>query len=130
MTEPSFEKEASPRKPFVIETKEDKVLIQAIDRDHAFARYFMDVKLQKIPLEKIGNTIMLSDGKDEFAFRTVPLLWRIGVINEDVAVASLQQIFSEFSRNKVRKMLRELGNKDAERIVPLMDEFAEKEGLN
>lgn len=113
-------------KLFEIETKEDKVLVKAEDKDHAFAQYFMDIKTQKVPLEKIGNIIILHDGTEDYPFRTVPLLWRIGVIDDETAVANLVALL-EVSRNEARRLLKVYGEKDAELIVPLMDELAERE---
>ena len=112
-------------KMFTIETKSDKVCLQAVDKDHAFAQYFLDVVEAKVPLEKIGNLIMLSDGKEEYPFRTVPLLWKMNVLTTKNAVDNLVSILG-IGRNEARKMLKEAGDKDA-RLVPIMDELKLKQ---
>ncbi len=106
---------------FIIETKSDKVLIEAEDKDHAFAKYFKDIIEQKIPLEKIGNLIMLSDGKEQYPMRTVPLLWKMGVIGTKLAVDNLVEIL-RVSRFEAKKLLKECADADA-RLIPLIEEL-------
>ena len=113
---------------FVIETKNDKVLIEAIDKDHAFAKYFKDIIEQQIPLEKIGNIIKLSDGKEEYPMRTVPLLWKMGVLSTRLALDNLVNLLG-VSRFEAKKLLKQYGDIDA-RLVPLIDEVKlQEEGL-
>jgi len=106
-------------------TKDDVVLIQAESRDVAFAKYFKQIAEEKIPLDKIGNIVMLEDDGEEYAFRTVPLLWKMMVINEETAIASLQSILN-VSRNEARQMLKKYGDADA-RLIPLIDQLALEE---
>jgi len=104
---------------FYMHTKTDKVLIKAKNRDEAFAKFFKDVEDGKIGLETLGNIVILFDRREEYPFRTVPLLWKMMVINDETAIASLQSIL-DVSRNKARKMLEKYGEKDA-RLIPLID---------
>jgi hypothetical protein len=110
---------------FLITTKDDKVLIEAKDKDHAFAKYFKDIVEQKVSLEKIGNIIMLSDGEDEYPMRTVPLLWKMGAIGTRVAVDNLVEVLG-VSRFKAKKLLKQSADADA-RLVPLIDELKLRE---
>ena len=105
---------------FVIETKDDKVLIEAEDKDHAFAKYFKDIVEQNIPLEKIGNIIMLNDGEEQYPMRTVPLLWKMGAIGTRCAVDNLVEVLG-VSRFEAKKLLKKYGDVDA-RLVPLIDD--------
>jgi len=112
-------------KIYKIETKSDKVLVQAEDRDQAFASYFKDIIQQKIPLERLGNIIILHDGKEDYAFRTVPLLWKMGIINEQLAVANLIDVLG-VKNNEARRMLKKCGEADA-RLIPLIEDLILKE---
>ncbi|RLI14387.1 hypothetical protein DRO41_05870 [Candidatus Bathyarchaeota archaeon] len=105
---------------FIIETKDDRVLIEAQDKDHAFAKYFKDISEHKIPLEKIGNVIILSDGKDEYPMRTVPLLWKMGVLETKLAIDNLVRVLG-VSHFEAERLLKKYGDIDA-RLIPLMDE--------
>lgn len=108
-------------KRFIIKTKDDKVLISAEDRDHAFAQYFKDVAEQKVSLDKIGNLIMLEDGKDKIPFRTAPLLWKMGVIGTKLAIDNIVACVG-VTRTEAKAMLKDAADKDA-RLIPLIDEM-------
>ena len=108
---------------YIIETKEDKVVvITAKDRDHAFAKYFKDVFAeQTVSLEKIGNVIMLKDGQEEYPFRTVPLLWKMGIIGTKNAIDNLVSVL-KVSRKEAKNLLKKYGDADAH-LVPLIDDL-------
>jgi len=106
---------------YIIETKSDKVLISAVDREHAFAKYFKDIAEGDVSIEKIGNIIMLKDGKDEVPFRTVPLLWKMGVIGTQHAIDNIVACIG-VSRKEAKLMLKKAGDADA-RLIPLIDEI-------
>lgn len=110
-------------KQFIIQTKNDKVLVTAEDRDHAFAKYFYDIINQKVPLEKVGNLVMLKTKEDDdpIAFRTAPLLWKMGVIGTKCAVDNIVKCVG-CSRVCAKVMLRNAANEDA-RLVPLIDDL-------
>ena len=106
---------------FVIETKDDRVLIRAEDKDYAFAKYFKEIAEAKVSIEKIGNLIMLKDGKEEYPMRTVPLLWKMGIIGTRLAIDNLVALLG-VSRSEAKKMLKQAAERDA-RLVPLIDEL-------
>lgn len=112
-------------KQFIIRTKDDRVMVTAEDRDHAFAKYFYDVITEKIPLDKIGNIVTLEgkkkDGGDDIGFRTAPLLWKMGVIGTKCAVDNIVKCVG-CSRVCAKVMLRNAANEDA-RLVPLIDDL-------
>lgn len=106
---------------FTIETKNDKVLVTSVDRDHAFAKYFYDVICEKVNLDKIGNIIMLKDGMDEIPFRTVPLLWKMGIIGTKTAIDNIINCVG-VSRKEAKSMLKEASERDG-RLIPLIEEL-------
>jgi hypothetical protein len=110
---------------FIVETKDDKVLIEAEDKDHALAKYFKDIIEQNISLEKIGSIIILSDGEEQYPMRTVPLLWKMGALSTRLALDNLQQVLG-ISRFEAKKLLRKYGDVDAH-LVPLIDELKLRE---
>lgn len=110
---------------FIIQTKDDKVLIEAVDIDHAFAKWFYDVITEKVTLDKIGNIILLKgkrdDGGDDIAFRTVPLLWKMGIIGTKCAIDSIIECV-KVTRTEAKRMLKSCGDQDA-RLIPLIEEL-------
>lgn len=110
---------------FIIEAKGDKMLIEAVDRDHAFAQYFYDIINEKVTLDKLGTIILLKgqrkDGGDDIAFRTAPLLWKMGVIGTVTAVDNIVEAVG-VTRAEAKKMLKKAGDADA-RLIPLIEEI-------
>lgn len=106
---------------YIIETKSDKVLISAIDREHAFAKYFKDIAEGDVDIAKIGNIIMLKDGTEEYPFRTVPLLWKMGILGTKHAIDSIVATVGG-TRKEAKDMLKRAADSDA-RLVPLIDEL-------
>lgn len=106
---------------YIIETKSDKVLISAVDRDHAFAKYFKSIAEQEVSIDKIGAIVMLKDGAEEYPFRTVPLLWKMGIIGTSRAIDSIVATVGG-SRKDAKEMLKKAADADA-RLVPIIDEL-------
>lgn len=110
---------------FIIETKSDKVMVSALDRDHAFAQYFYDIINEKVSIDKIGGIIQLKgkrkDGGDDIAFRTVPLLWKMGIVGTKCAIDNIVACVG-VTRTEAKKMLKDAGDQDA-RLIPLIDEL-------
>lgn len=110
---------------FIIETKSDKVIITAEDKDHAFARYFYDIINEKVTIDKIGQIIVMKgkmeDGKDDIAFRTAPLLWKMGVIGTKCAIDGISNCVG-VTRKVAKKMLKLASDEDA-RLIPLIEEL-------
>lgn len=111
---------------FVIHTKDDRVLITAEDKDHAFAKYFLDIIEGKIPLDKIGNIIMLkpkaeSSEGEEIGCRTAPLLWKMGVLGTKVAIDNIVALVG-VTRKEAKEMLKAAAEQDA-RFIPLIEEL-------
>lgn len=108
-------------KKFIIETKDDKALVEAEDRDHAFAKYFYDILNEKVTLDKLGNIITLKDGVAEIPFRTVPLLWKMGIIGTKHAIDNISSLLG-ITRKEAKKILKEAGDSDA-RLIPLIEDL-------
>lgn len=106
---------------YIIEAKGDKVLVEAEDRDHAFAKYFYDIINADVTLDKIGNIVVLKDGNEEYAFRTVPLLWKMGVIGTRNAIDNICEV-TGVTRAEAKVMLKNAADNDA-RLVPLIDDL-------
>lgn len=107
-------------KLFLIETKGDRALIEASSTDEALAEYFADVVEGKVPLERIGNIVVLRDGRDEYPMRTVPLLWKIGLLNKEEAVSSLANML-EVTKSEAEELLERCGRADSH-LIPLIKE--------
>lgn len=121
------------KKKFIIHTKFDKVLIEAEDRDHAFAKYFYDIINEKVTLDKLGGIIMLRDENaknegDEIGFRTAPLLWKMGVIGTQHAISNICSLTGA-THKEAKDMLKNAADSDA-RLIPLIEELrlAEDDG--
>ncbi len=110
---------------YIIETKDDKVRIQAKNRDEAFAKFFLDVESGKVPIDKLGALVMLKDRKDEIPFRTVPLLFQLKLMSEKDAVANLMATVG-YNKKEATEKLYDMGFKDA-RIIPIMRRIQESQ---
>ena len=81
-------------KRYNVKTMGETVLIFAADRKEAYARFFLDIKNGKYPLDKVGGIIMVKDPDDdqEYAFRTTPTLWLMEMIPAGVAFATIEKM--------------------------------------
>lgn len=118
------------KKKFIIEAKSDKVLIEAEDVDHAFAKYFYDIINEKVTLDKLGGIILLkgerADGGDDIGCRTAPLLWKMGIIGTKCAMDNIVEC-TGVSRKEAKTMLKKAADRDA-RLIPLIEELRLAEG--
>lgn len=110
---------------YYIHTRNDKVLIKARNRDEAFAKFFKDVEDGKVPLENLGNIVMLHDRKDEYPFRTVPLLFQLKLIDASMAVSNIMAC-TGVAKKEAEQMLLEYSFKDS-RLIPLINKLREDE---
>lgn len=115
-------------KQFIIRTKDDKVLVTAEDRDHAYAKYFYDVINQKVSIDKIGGMIEVTEeGMNKpMCFRTAPLLWKMGIIGTKTAINHISKLTGA-THKEAKQMLKEAAERDA-RIIPLIEELRLAEG--
>lgn len=81
-------------KIYEVTTMGEKILINAKDRFEVYARFFLDIKNGKYPLDKIGGIIMVKDPDDgeEYPFRTTPTLWLMELIPVGVAFATIEKM--------------------------------------
>jgi hypothetical protein len=118
---------------YVIETKDDKVLIEVPkskdaneERMNAFAKYFLDVIEEKVTLDKIGNIIMLhkpgqTDQSQWYPFRVVPLLWKMNILGTSHAIDNIVACL-DVTRKEAKKMLKNCADKDAD-LIPLIEDL-------
>ena len=110
---------------YFMQTKNDKVLIKAKDPDEAFAKFFKDVEDGKVPLENLGNIVILHDRKDEYPFRTVPLLFQMKLIDASTAVSNIMAC-TGVSQKEAEQMLLKHSFKDS-RLIPIISKLREQE---
>jgi len=79
-------------KLYKVETMGETILINAENRQEAYARFFIEVKEGRYPMDKIGGIIMVTGPDDEegIAFRTTPTLWLMGLIPPETAFATIE----------------------------------------
>jgi hypothetical protein len=118
---------------YIIETKEDKVLIAVPDnkdadkeRMLAFAKYFLDIVDEKISLDKIGSIILLHKPEETnqnnwYPFRVVPLLWKMNVIGTALAVDNIVACLN-VHRKEAKKLLKDCADRDAD-LIPLIEDL-------
>lgn len=99
-------------KLFKIHTKDDVAIVEAKTRQIAFAKYFKEVVENKIPIEKLGNILMLKDNGEEYPIRTLPILWLMGVVDDEQAIQTLIEIEVATSRTEARKLLKKCAEQD------------------
>ena len=81
-------------KLYKVSTMNETILVNADNRKEAYARFFLDVKQGKYPLDKIGGIIMVTDPDDgeEYPLRTTPALWLMELIPNGVAFATIEKM--------------------------------------
>jgi hypothetical protein len=81
-------------KAYPLTTMGETVLIMAENRKRAYARFFLDVKTGKYPMDKIGGIISVKDPDDgeDYPFRTTPTLWLMELIPAGVAFATIENM--------------------------------------
>ena len=99
-------------KLFKIHTKNDIAIVEAETRQQAYAKYFKEVVEGKIPIEKLGNLLMLEDDGEEYPIRTIPILWLMGVVDDEQAIQTLIALGVATSRNDARKLLAKCAKQD------------------
>jgi hypothetical protein len=108
-----------------MEYKGGKMRIIAENRDEAFAKFFKDVIEGKISLDDLGNIIILHDRKEQYGFRTVPLLWQMKLIDKQTAIANIIACTGAETK-EAEKMLYKYSFDDS-RLIPLIEKLRESE---
>ena len=83
-------------KLYNVSTMGEKILINAENRKEAYARFFIEIKEGKYPLDKIGGLISVRDPDDgeDYPFRTTPTLWLMELIPPETAFATIESMLS------------------------------------
>ena len=81
-------------KMYKVETMGETTLIPAKTINDAYAKFFIEVKTGRYPMDKIGGIIMVSDPDDgeEYPFRTTATLWLMELITPETAFATLEKM--------------------------------------
>lgn len=115
-------------KEYTLTTMDQKILILAEDRKTAYARFFLDVKAGKYPLDKIGGIIMVTDPDgEEYPLRTTPILWLMDLIPAGVAFATIEAMLDLDSRTDESATLLISSAKNDMWILQAIKELEEKE---
>jgi len=110
---------------YTISLKDRNVTFKAKNRDYAFAKLFKDVADDKIRISELGNIVMLHAHKDDYPFRTVPLLWQMKLIDGDTAVANIMEV-TGVSKKEAELLLTKYSYEDS-RLIPFIEELRRKE---
>lgn len=97
-------------------TMDETILIQANNRKEAYAKFFLEIKNGKYPLDKIGGIIMVVDPDDgeEYPFRTTPTLWLMELIPAGVAFATIEKMLGlDSNSDEAANMLIKASNQDS-----------------
>jgi len=90
---------------YKIQTKDIKVLIKAKSRGEAFGKFFKDIVDGKLPLSKIGNIVILNDGKEDYPFRVIPSLFILGFMDEETAIANIKNCIGNIDEVEAGRIL-------------------------
>lgn len=105
-------------KLYTVEYRNGKIKILAKNRDEAFAKFFKAVKDKKIPLDNVGQVIILHNKKEKYPFRTAPLLWQMGIIDTETAVKGIMAC-TGVSQDEAELMLYKFSYNDS-RLLPII----------
>lgn len=114
-------------KLYKVSTMNETILVNADNRKEAYAKFFLDVKQGKYPLDKIGGIIMVTDPDDgkEYPFRTTPALWLMKLIPPETAFATIEKILDlDPSTDESADMLLQSARQD----MWILDEVKRLEG--
>jgi len=102
-------------KIYKVETMGETTLITGETRNDAYAKFFLEVKNGRYPMDKIGGIIMVTDPDDgqEYPFRTTPTLWLMELITHDTAFATIEKMLDiDPSTDESANLLLESARKD------------------
>lgn len=85
---------------YTIETKGKKFVINANNKSRAYKKFFENVLNGKISLDEIGLVLTI-DG--DYALRTVPILYYLKILDEETALANIEQLGFLASLNELRE---------------------------
>jgi len=103
-------------KLYKVETMGETILINAENRKEAYARFFLEIKEGKYPMDKIGGIIMVTDPDDgtDYPFRTTPTLWLMELIPPETAFATIERMLDlDPSTDESAGLLLESARQDA-----------------
>lgn len=103
-------------KIYKVETMGETILINAETRKEAYAKFFIEVKEGRYPMDKIGGLINVTDPDDgeDYPFRTTPTLWLMELISPETAFATIEGMLgldpsSDDSANMLMQSARQDG---------------------
>ena len=81
-------------KIYKVETMGETTLINAKNLNEAYAKFFLEIKKGRYPMNQIGGIIMVTDPDDgnEYPFRTTPTLWLMELISPETAFATIEKM--------------------------------------
>jgi hypothetical protein len=103
---------------YFLESKNYKVHYTAHSRDEAFAMFFLDIEKGNIDLSEIGTIVMLHDGKEEYPFRTAPILFQMKLLSASEATSNIMAT-TGVDQQEADKMLLKASFNDS-RLMPIM----------
>lgn len=99
---------------FTLESNFSKSIVEARNRKEAFADYFSDLIKKKIPIDKIGQLVMLTDKSGgQYAMRVVPLLYAFYVVGRETAVKNIEATI-EITKEEAEELLDQCVERDRE----------------
>ncbi len=90
-------------------------LINAKTRNEAYAKFFLEIKKGRYPMDQIGGIIMVTDPDDdnEYSFRTTPTLWLMELISPETAFATIEKMLDlDSSSDESANLLLQSARKD------------------
>ncbi len=102
-------------KIYKVETMGETTLINARNRTEAYAKFFLEVKEGRYPMNRVGGILIVTDPDDskEYPFRTTPTLWLMELISPETAFATIEKMLSlDPSTDESAELLLQSARKD------------------
>ena len=103
-------------KMYKVQTMGETTLIPAETRNDAYAKFFIEIKKGRYPMDKIGGILTVTDPDDgeDYPFRTTPTLWLMELITPETAFATIEKMLDlDPSTDDSANMLLQSARKDS-----------------
>lgn len=94
-----------------LESKDVAMEIAAENRMDAFVKFFISILDGKTKICEIGNLVTTYENGEEYPFRTLPVIWLLGLITDEEALNTLP-VLLKTNKEKAKEALFEAARKD------------------
>lgn len=91
-----------------LESKDVAMEIAAENRMDAFVKFFISILDGKTKICEIGNLVTTYENGEEYPFRTLPVIWLLGLITDEEALNTLPVLLKTNKEKKQKRLFLKL----------------------